>query len=121
MQITYQLTPEDYRQGIKASRKRTTFSRWSYRIIQTVVVGALALLLLFSIAGSFTDRRAEFISNLIPLFYVAFFWILLLFGAPYLSARSQFKGSPSAKGPITLEVSDEGFRTKTQFSDSNIG
>jgi hypothetical protein len=121
MQVTYQLTPEDYRQGLIAYRKRTTFSRWSYRIVQTVAVGALALLMLFSLAGSFMDRRAEFISNLLPLIYVAIAWIALLYGAPYLSARSQFKGNPSSKGPITLEVSEEGFHTKSQFSDSNIG
>jgi hypothetical protein len=120
MQVTYQLTAEDYRQGIQASRKRTAFGRWSYRVL----LGIAGLAIAMAVVGGFgviVSHNSKIASNLVPLFLLAVFWVLAIPGIPYLSARSQFNGSPSAKGPITLDVSDEGFRTKTQFSDSNIG
>jgi hypothetical protein len=47
-------------------------------------------------------------------------WILWFFGTPYLSARSQFRGSPTAKTPISLAAADGGLHFRSRQTDSKV-
>lgn len=47
-------------------------------------------------------------------------WFTFMLGGPWLSARRQFKGSPSAQVPIQVEASDEGLFFHSAHADSKI-
>jgi hypothetical protein len=67
VEISYQLTTDDYRQGFKAFRKRTTYSLWMNRFAKACFVVVVAAALLISVFA----RR---VSNPLPLYGIAFFW-----------------------------------------------
>jgi hypothetical protein len=46
--------------------------------------------------------------------------VLVLWGSPYLSARSQFRGSPNAKTPLTLDATESGLRFQSIHSTSEM-
>jgi hypothetical protein len=116
MEVNYQLTVDDFRRAIKASRNRTAFFRWSYRLSLGIVILAFGVgATLFAI-----DPHNSALQNLAPLYILLILWIVWFSGAPYLSARSQFRGSPSAKAPITLTATDEGLHFRSQQTDSKV-
>lgn len=47
-------------------------------------------------------------------------WFTFMLGGPWLSARWQFKGSPSAQVPIEVEASDEGLFFHSAYAESKI-
>jgi hypothetical protein len=116
MEVNYQLTVDDFRRAIKVYRTRTPFLRWTVRFgigfaILVLATGVI-LLILAPHGGAF--------QNLMPLCILFMFWITIMWASPYLSARSQFRGSPSAKAPITLDVSDAGLQFRSQHTDSKV-
>jgi len=116
MEVTYQLTVDDFRRAIKAYRTRTTFLRWSFR------VGAGVMVLAF--AGGITvlvlEPHGNTVKNLLPLLVLCALWSVFIWAAPHLSARRQFRGSPSANSPITLEASDAGLHFRSAHGDSRV-
>ena len=58
--------------------------------------------------------------NLMPIFLLGAMWLILLWVTPYFWARSHLRGSPSAKGPVTLIVSETGLHMRTQHVDSSM-
>jgi YcxB-like protein len=116
MEVNYQLTVDDYRRAIKASRNRNSFLRWSYRLSQGIVILALGVgVTLFAI-----EPHNRAIQNLAPLYVILMFWILWFLGTPYLSARSQFRASPSTKTPINFTFTDEGLHFRSKLADSKV-
>lgn len=59
--------------------------------------------------------------NLNPLYILFILWTIIFWASPYRSARSQFRGSPSAKAHITLDVTDAGLHFRSQHTDSKVG
>ncbi len=117
MEVNYQLTIEDFRCAMRAYRTRTPFRLWGVRFgigFTTLVLATGAILLTIS-------PRSDAFHNLIPLYILFLLWNLIFWASPYLSARSQFRGSPSAKAPITLNVTDEGLHFRSQYTDSTVG
>ena len=114
MEVSYQLTPEDFRQGIIAHRNKNWRSRWGFRIlfgVVTVMLGmGLIMLALRPDQSTFQSVR--------PLFAVCAIWLAILLLAPRLSARNQFRGTPSAQNQMTLGISEEGVRLRSVHSDS---
>lgn len=107
---------DDFRRAIKASRNRNSFLRWFNRLSLGIVILAFAVgATLFLI-----DPHNGALRNLAPLYIFLILWILLFYGAPYFSARSQFRGSPSANTPITLTATDEGLHFRSQQTDSRV-
>ncbi len=117
MQVCYQLTESDFRGGMIAYRHRRRLSRWAYRfgIATTAVLAILCTAMLF-IGGA--DRNI--VRNLAPLLGLMAFWILILWVSPYLSARSQFRGSRHAQGPKTLQVSATELNFQSEHGDSRL-
>jgi hypothetical protein len=116
MEVNYQLTVDDYLRAIKASRNRNAFFRWLYRLSLGIVIVAFGVgATLFTI-----DPHSRALRNLAPLYIFLILWIVWFYGAPYLSARSQFRGSPSAKTPITLIAAEEGLHFRSRQTDSKV-
>jgi hypothetical protein len=116
MEVNYQLTVDDFRRAIKAYRTRTLFLRWTVRI----GVGFTILVLATGVILAILAPRSDAFRNLIPMYVVFILWTLLFWGSPYLSARSQFRGSRAAKAPITLDITDSGLQFRSQHTDSKV-
>lgn len=95
---------------------RTPFRLWTVRfgVGFTILVLATGEILLILAPHSDAFR------NLIPLYILFILWSLIFWVSPYLSARSQFRGSRSAKAPITLDVTDAGLHFRSQHTDSKV-
>ena len=116
MQVTFQLTPEDYRHGLLARRNFRTSTRWFIRGAWLVV----CLLLLISIAQLTANPISVALGTVTPAIIIAVCWTVFLLWGPGLSARRQFKNSPSAQGPTTIEVSESGLHLQSSNVDSNV-
>lgn len=115
MEISYQLTEDDYRQGFKAFRRRKTFSLWTTRIGWLLLFVALAEALFISISAS--DRKFGILALLWG--FVAL-WTYCLWYAPRYAARKMIKGSPSASLPHTAQISEEGLYFRTSAGESRL-
>ena len=115
MEISYQLTEDDYRQGFKAFRRRKIFSLWTTRIGWLLLFVALAEALFISISAS--DRNLPILALLWG--FVAF-WTYCLWYAPRYAARKMIKGSPSASLPHTAQMSEEGLYFRTSAGESRL-
>ena len=116
MEISYQLTEDDYRQGYAAFRRRTKLSLWLRRLSYAVFYLVLALtvfVIFFSADRSF--------STLFPLLFFVVFWVCCIWYSPRYVARKMIKGSPSASLPHTAEISENGLRFRTPDSESRLG
>jgi hypothetical protein len=115
VEISYQLTEDDYRQGYKGFRNRTAISRWSIRIGRAFFVLLLASAFLLSFRG-----RDKSFSNLFPLWGLLAFWAWTIWGCPYYIARKMMKGSRNAPLPRILNVSDSGLYDRTSNAESKF-
>jgi hypothetical protein len=115
MEISYQLTEDDYRQGYKAFRRRKTFSLWATRIGWVLLFLVLAEALFISISGS--DRSFP---NLALLWGLVAFWSYCLWYAPRYAAGKMIKGSPSASLPYTAQMSEDGLYFRTSAGESRL-
>jgi hypothetical protein len=115
MEISYQLTEDDYRQGYKAFRRRKTFSLWATRISWVLLFVTLAEALFLSIFG--LDRTFP---NLVLLWGLVAFWVYCLWYAPRYAARKMIKGSPSASLPHTAQMSEDGLHFRTSAGESRL-
>lgn len=115
MQITYELTAEDYRQAILASRNRTNSQRWRSRIGGVIVYAWLAFILLMVFIG-----RTGRLRNVVAFLILAAFWGTVRWYAPYRFGKKMMKGSPIAQAIHTVEISDTGLQSHTPFANSSI-
>jgi YcxB-like protein len=116
MEVSYQLTVDDYRQAMKAYRTRTAHLRWILRFGIAFVLLVLSTGVVLLIVAPHSNA----FQNLVPLYVLFLIWIVVWWGAPFLSARSQFRGSPSVQTPLKLEVTDTGLHFCSQLSDSRV-
>ncbi len=115
MKVTYQLTASDFLQGMQAYRRKSA-SGWFIRVV-------VILMLVVSVLGILTiamNRDRQSFNSFQPFFILTAVWCCLYWGAPYLSARRQFRGSPSANAPTTLGIDDSGLRFGSQHADSSV-
>jgi hypothetical protein len=116
MEISYQLTADDYRHGLMAWRALTAWRRWSIRL-------GIALM------GSTLILRATMLvvfrhSGLTQLYWVgvamSVVWLALIWGNPWLSARMQFRQMPAAQGLMTVAISESGLHIRTPHGNSQV-
>ncbi|HLN99420.1 MAG TPA: YcxB family protein [Pyrinomonadaceae bacterium] len=115
MEISYQLSEDDYRQGYKAFLRRTTYSLWRSRIAYAVLFFTLAVALFVSIFGP--DRNFP---TLALLWGLAAFWTCSLWYSPRYLARKMITGNPSASLPHAVEMSEDGLNFRTSASESRL-
>jgi hypothetical protein len=116
MEITYQLTADDFHRAMKAHRAQHWITRWAFRFGVAFVIFVLGLGI---VALVFAPGRVS-MQNLMPIFVLGAMWLILLWVTPYFSARSQLRGSPSAKSPVTLTISETGLHMRSQYVDSSM-
>ena len=115
MEISYQLTEDDYRQGYKAFRRRKTSSLWFNRIAYACFLLVLLAALFESIIGP--DRS---FANLALLWGLAAFWGYCLWYAPRYASRKMIRGSPTASLPHTMDISEEGLHSRTSAGECRL-
>jgi YcxB-like protein len=115
VEISFQLTTDDYRQAYNGFRKRTAFSRWAYRIYYVLFVLILASALLLSFFGP-----NKSFAYLFPLWAIAAFWAYVLWYCPYYVARKMTKGSRVTTLPETAEITDAGIYSRTSAAESRL-
>jgi len=116
VQITYQLTPDDFYQGCLAWRSRRKWQRWLRWISYFVVaIASLTSLLMLLVAR---DPETTPIALFGIIFAIGWFAYMLL--APGFYARRQFRNNPIAQSSITLDVSEQGLKFHSAHADSTL-
>jgi hypothetical protein len=106
MEITYELTQEDFTEAFTAHRSRSSAIRW-VRIIAFWLVIAFASFVLYG------SVRAHNTKSLLPFFFLAILWLVVIWGIiPRWYMRRQFTKQPGAHGPrkLTLDASGAHWR-----------
>lgn len=118
MQVTYQLTEEDCRQGLKTIHK-TALSRWGSRILIAFEI----LVVLFWLGLLVVDPNGNAFKNLLPLAVIFIVALAATCFLPYVTRstlRKHLQHTPSAKVPTTLTVSETGLHFQSDYADSTI-
>jgi hypothetical protein len=105
MQISYELTEQDFRDGFRAYFNSRGVFRWARRLVFVAILLIALLLALGAATGNFNRL---FLQTLAPAVIVLGIWIAVLWLSPWLGARRQFRNQPAAQGTKTLTVSDSG-------------
>jgi hypothetical protein len=116
MQVSYELSADDYRHALLAYRNRSFLRRWKMPLMAAAFLPWAALQGYLTVV---TDQSWLRWSLPLTLFTIC----LLLFehwGAPYINARRQFRNTPSAHGAIALDVQDRGPHFRTADSDASV-
>jgi hypothetical protein len=116
VQITFQLIPEDYYQGLLLWRSLKSWRRWLLRCAYVLV----GLMLLTSVALPFVRPDSGMLKLWATPFAFGVFWFAFMLGAPWLSARRQYRNTPTAHGPMTIEPSDAGLHIQSAHADSKV-
>ena len=117
MEITYELTQQDFYDSLIAHRNRSTFRKWTFRLMVFFIFLVVA-------SGLFTlilrPHNAATRADLLPMFIVAPLWGFVLWGGPRLSARSQYRKQPSAQGTRTLTTDPTGVHWRWSGGTSDV-
>jgi YcxB-like protein len=116
VRITFQLTPKDYHQGLLAWRSLKTWRRWLLRCAYFLV----GLTILLSLLLPLVRPGSEMLKIWAAPFAFAVIWFAFMLGAPWLSARQQYRNTPTAQTPITIETSDTGLYIQSAHADSRV-
>jgi hypothetical protein len=112
VQITYQLTQDDYREAFSAYRHRSTRSRWMFHICRGVAILTICLAILLTLATPVTQ-----FTSLWVIYALALFWIYYVWYCPHLVARKMIKTSPNANVLRTVELTDAGVHERTEHGE----
>ena len=116
MHVTYQLTAEDYRQGLLAWRKVKTSRQWFVR----VTVAVCGVIVVFSLARLFVHPDRETVQSAAILVGLATAYCVALWTNPWFSARKQYRSMPTAQSAISMDFSDKGLQIHSVHSDSQV-
>jgi hypothetical protein len=118
MEVTFELTVDDFYDGLKACRRKTIVAGWALPL----GTAALTLLVIYLIFQSLASSRAAPFKDLIPLVMICVFCLIVSIVVPLWrrsAVRKQFEGNPSTKGLITLAVSESEIRLRSHHTDSS--
>jgi hypothetical protein len=113
MELTYQLTEDDYRHGLLAWQTGSALRRWSYRL-NFVIMGVL---LIAGLIFMWIPGKLRYFSCF--ALGVVLLWLIATFVGPRLQARMQFRRMPSAQGPRAVTASDAGMHVRCEHYDSH--
>lgn len=114
MEVTFQLTPDDYRDGLIAWRNLRSWRKWGIR-----AAGVFFGLGFFVFALQLFVVSTTLIS-VVPGLLVSAGFLILIFAGPSLSARRQFRNTPSAHDPMTVGASDSGLQIHSVHANSKV-
>jgi len=116
VRITFQLTPTDYHQGLLAWRSLKAWRQWLLRCAYFLV----GLTMLVSLLLPLVRPGFEMLKIWAAPFAFAVLWFAFMLSAPWLSARRQYRSTPTAQTPITIETSDTGLNIQSAHADSRV-
>jgi YcxB-like protein len=114
MEVTYQLTADDFHHGMIAWRMRSRWRRWSYRFGLPVMTP----ILVFSATMLIVYPHPELRQEMWIVLGASVFWLTFTGTVPWLSAHMQIRRMPSAQDPMALAVSESGLRVQSRHGDS---
>lgn len=114
MQVTFQLTPDDYRDGLLAWRNLKSWRRCGIRAAGVFFGLGLAVFVLQLFISSAT------VVSVAPGLVISAGFLVLIWAGPSLSARRQFRNTPTAHTPITIDASDAGLHIQSAHADSTV-
>jgi hypothetical protein len=104
MEISYELTEKDFSEALVVHRNRNTLSKWSRRILISVVtIGAAIVVVSFLVNPGVPAAK-----DLLPLLALVVVWIALLYILPRWTMRRQFRKQPGAHGPRKVLLDSSG-------------
>lgn len=115
MELTYELTQRDFYDSFMAHRRRSSVSKWSYRML----FGLIFLLPAIGLIAVATGPQTKLVS-VVPLFALAGFWAIFIWGLPWLSARSQFLHQPAAQGSKTMTLDESGIHWRWKSGQADM-
>jgi len=114
VQVTFQLTPEDYRQGLLTWRNLRPWRRWGIRAAGFFFGFGFVVFVLQLFIKTAT------IVSVLPGIVLSAGFLVLIWAGPSLSGRRQFRNTPSAHDPMTIEASDAGLGVRSVHADSQV-
>jgi hypothetical protein len=116
MQISYELTQNDFTESYSVHRNRKTWLKWARKIfIRIAVLFAAVILFGFLIKPSVQQAK-----GLAPLFVLIAMWIGVLWLLPRWMMRRQFLGQPGAHGPRSLTLDATGAHWRWNGGSSDV-
>jgi hypothetical protein len=112
MEVTFELTVDDFYDAMNACRRKTVVGPWALPVITTAFTLSVAYLVFHGVP----------FKDLIPLVIASIFGLIISIISPLwrrFAVRKHFQGNPSTKGLITLTVSEDGIRVRSQHTDSS--
>lgn len=116
MQISYELTETDFTEAYTAHRKGKALTRWTRRILISVVALMGAIVLLKAVMRP----SAETARGLVLVLVLIVMWVALLWLLPWWTMRRQFLHQPGAHGPRTLTLDNFGAHWKWNGGSSDV-
>jgi hypothetical protein len=116
MQFTFQLNANDYHDGLIAWRNVRSWRRW----IILAVYPLAAIAILISLVKIFRDLSSSNLAMLASVVGFLAVWSAMMWAAPRLSAWRQFRRTPSAHNPMTIDASDSGLQIHSVHTDSKV-
>lgn len=112
MNITYQLSQEEYLQSVNLHHKK------NHRAIKLLIYIALASSIVL-IGTNFSNTR-EIITNILAAFFSISFYMLFVRMLSAFQAKSIYTKSPTLSYEITLRISGKGIRFDKQGNEKTI-
>ena len=114
VQVTFEFTQKDFFQSYVAHRKRSAVSKWSFRLLASLV---FTLAVLFTVAAGTTHPA---FSNVAMAVLSWGYWALLLWGLPWWFARRQFQNHPMAHGARKIVADADGLHVAWTGGSANM-
>lgn len=114
MQVSFQLTTDDYRDGLLAWRNLKFWRRWGIRAAGVFFGLGFVVFVLQLFITSAT------IGSVAPGLALSAGFVILIWAGPSLSGRRQFRNTPAAHSPMTIDTSDSGLEIHSVHADSKV-
>ena len=115
MELTYDLTQKDFYDSFMAHRRRSPVLKWSFRLLFALIF----LLPAIGVVALATAPQTK-LATVIPLFALAAFWAIVIWGIPWWSARSQFLQQPAAQGSKTMTLDQSGIHWRWKSGQADV-
>ena len=112
MNITYQLSQEEYLQAVNLHQKQR------HRAVKLAIYIALATIIV--VVGTDFSNTREIITNILAAFFSISFYMLFVRMIPAYQAKSIYTKSPILKNEITLRISGKGIRFDNKGKENTI-
>ncbi len=112
MNITYQLSSEEYIQAVNFHNKQ------NYRVVKLTIYIALATAIV--VVGTDFSNTREIIANILAAFFSISFYMLFVRMLSAFQAKNIYTKSPILSYEITLRISGKGIRLDNKGNEKTI-